>query len=227
MPDMSRLLDIFEQQMMHVVSVHEVSQGQVPGRVEAAKAIELLQSSDKGRYKHLLDTIDQSISIGWWQSLMLARQFETPEKMVMTYSREGVPMVKRWRKGAADPGTRIRVVRMGGLGRTRAERQDSLLLLWQNHVITDPDVMAELMEVPIPSSPTPRRTTCALRAPRTRRWPRAIRSSLVAGRTTPSTSASTTSTVRRRSSGCWAPMNARSSSGTLATAQAAPASAGA
>jgi hypothetical protein len=151
MPDMSRMLALFEQQMMHVVSVHEVSQGQVPGRVEAAKAIELLQTSDKGRYKHLLDTIDQSISIGWWHELMLARQFETEEKMVTVYTREGVPLVRRWRKGAADPGTRIRVVRMGGLGRTRAERQDSLLLLWQNHIITDPDQMAELMEVPIPS----------------------------------------------------------------------------
>jgi hypothetical protein len=151
MPDSSRLLDIFEKQMMHVVSVHEVSEGQVPGRVEAAKAIELLQTSDKGRYKHLLDTIDQAISVGWWQALMLAREFESEEKFVMAYSREGVPMVKRWRKGAVHPGMRIRVVRMGGLGRTRAERQDNLLLLWQNGIIKDPDLMAELMDVPIPS----------------------------------------------------------------------------
>lgn len=151
MPDTSTMLKVFEEQMMHVVSVHEVSQGQVPGRVEAAKAIELLQTSDQGMYKHLLDTIDQTISIGYWQALMLARQFETPEKMVATYSREGVPMVKRWRKGAADPGTRIRVVRMSGLGRTRTERADTLMLYWQNGIIKDPDLIAELLEVPIPS----------------------------------------------------------------------------
>jgi hypothetical protein len=82
---------------------------------------------------------------------MLAREFESEEKFVMAYSREGVPMVKRWRKGAVHPGMRIRVVRMGGLGRTRAERQDNLLLLWQNGIIKDPDLMAELMDVPIPS----------------------------------------------------------------------------
>jgi hypothetical protein len=151
MPDASNLLKIFEEQMMHVVSVHEVSQGQVPGRVEAAKAIELLQTSDKGRYKHLLDTIDQGISEGGWQILMLAREYETPEKLVSVYSREGVPMVKHWRKGAVDPGLRIRVVRMNGLGRTRAERTDSIMLLVQNGIIRDPDLIAELLDVPIPS----------------------------------------------------------------------------
>lgn len=151
MPDASNLLKIFEEQMMHVVSVHEVSQGQVPGRVEAAKAIELLQTSDKGRYKHLLDTIDQCISIGWWQALMLGKEFDSEERQIMTYSREGIPLVKRWRKSKVDPGQRIRVVRMGGLGRTRAERQDTLLLLFQNGIIKDPDLMAELMDVPIPS----------------------------------------------------------------------------
>jgi hypothetical protein len=155
-PDQARMLDIFEQQMMHVVSVHEVSQGQVPGRVEAAKAIELLKSSDQGMYKHLLDTIDQSIAIGGWQILMMGKEFETPEKQVLTYSKEGMPLVKHWRAEAVHPGTQVRAVRMSGLGRTRAQRTDTLMLLWQNKVITDPDVMAELMDTPIPSFTNPR-----------------------------------------------------------------------
>lgn len=155
-PDNSRLLDVFEQQMMHVVSVHEVSQGQVPGRVEAAKAIELLKSSDEGMYKHLLDTIDQSIAIGGWQILMMAREFETPQKQVLTYSREGMPLVKHWRAEAVHPGIQIRPVRMSGLGRTRAQRQDNLINLFNNKIITDPDVIAELMDLPIPSFTNPR-----------------------------------------------------------------------
>lgn len=150
-PDVSRLLEIFEQQMMHTVSVHEVSQGQVPGRVEAAKAIELLKSSDTGFYKHLLDTIDSSISQGGWQVLMAAREFETPYKQVIAFSREGMPQVKHWRASAVHPGTQVRVVRMSGLGRTRAQRQDTLYQLWNMQVIRDPDVMAELLDVPIPS----------------------------------------------------------------------------
>lgn len=155
-PDNSRLLDIFEQQMMHVVSVHEVSQGQVPGRVEAAKAIELLKSSDEGMYKHLLDTIDAAISIGGWQILMMAREFETPQKQVLTMGKDMMPIVKHWRAEAVQPGLQVRTVRMSGLGRTRAQRNDTLMNLWTNHVITDPDVMAELMDTPIPSFTNPR-----------------------------------------------------------------------
>lgn len=153
--DPSRMLDVFEQQMMHVVSVHEVSQGQVPGRVEAAKAIELLKSSDEGMYKHLLDTIDSSIAQGGWQILMMAREFESPQKQVLTLSKEGMPLVKHWRSEAVHPGTQVRAVRMAGLGRTRAQRQDTLMNLWSQKVITDPDVMAELMDVPYPSFTNP------------------------------------------------------------------------
>lgn len=155
-PDSSRMLDIFEQQMMHVVSVHEVSQGQVPGRVEAAKAIELLKSSDEGRYKHLLDTIDASISQGGWQILMMAREFETPEKQVLTFGKDYTPIVKHWRAEAVHPGTQVRAVRMSGLGRTRAQRNDSLMTMWSAKIITDPDVMADLMDLPIPSFTNPR-----------------------------------------------------------------------
>jgi hypothetical protein len=150
-PDSSRLMEMTEQQMMHLVSVHEVSQGQVPGRVEAAKAIELLKSSDEGMYKHLLDTIDSSIAQGGWQILMMGREFESAAKQVIVYSRDGAPIVKHWRRDAVQPGTRVRPVRMSGLGRTRAQRQDSLNLMWQNKIITDPDVYAQLLDMPIPS----------------------------------------------------------------------------
>lgn len=156
MPDQSRLLDMFEQQMMHVVSVHEVSQGQVPGRVEAAKAIELLKSSDEGMYKHLLDTIDSSISQGGYQILMMAKEFESPKKMIIIHSPDtGDAIVKHWHAEAVHPGTQVRVVRMSGLGRTRAQRLETLNLLWDKHVITDPDVFARLMDMPFPSFTDP------------------------------------------------------------------------
>jgi hypothetical protein len=147
--------DMIEQQMMHIVGLHEVSQGQVPGRVEAAKAIELLKESDQGRYKAMLDTIDAAISEGWYQTLMLAKQYEKEEVMLQVYSREGLPEVRAFRKERIDPGVRIKVTRMTGLGRTRAGRQDSLLKLWDSHIITDPGLMARLMEVPIPSFTEP------------------------------------------------------------------------
>ncbi|MGZ6852648.1 MAG: portal protein [Mycobacteriaceae bacterium] len=147
---------MIEEQMMHIVGQHEVSQAQVPGRVEAAKAIELLKESDEGRYKAMLDTIDQGIAEGWWQTLMLAKQFEKDSIMLQCYSPEGLPEIKRFKKDRINPGMKIKVVRMNGLGRTRAQRQDNLMLLWQNWIIQDPSLMAELMEVPIPSFTEPK-----------------------------------------------------------------------
>lgn len=142
---------MIEEQMMHIVGQHEVSQAQVPGRVEAAKAIEILKESDEGRYKAMLDTIDQSMSEGWYQILMLAKQYESEKVMLQTYSREGLPEVKAFRTERIEPGMRIKVTRTNGLGRSRSARQDSLMNLWQQKIITDPELMAELLEVPIPS----------------------------------------------------------------------------
>jgi len=148
MPDFSRLLDTFEQQMMHVVAVHEVSQGQVPGRVEAAKAIELLQTSDKGRYKHLLDTIDSAVAEGGWQMLMLAREYLPDKTMIPIYSQDGgATSIKQWRKGAMEPSTRVRTVRMSGLGRTRAQREDRVTNMFINGLLP-PTVAADLLELP-------------------------------------------------------------------------------
>lgn len=148
--------EMIEQQMMHIVGIHEVSQGQVPGRVEAAKAIELLKESDTDRQQTTIRSIDQSITIGGYMQLMLARQFETETVMVQSYSREAVPEIKHFKAGRLSPGTRIRVTRTTGLARTRAQRQDMVLRMWDSKMIQDPDVAAELMEVPVPSFVDPK-----------------------------------------------------------------------
>lgn len=147
---------MIEEQMMHIVGQREVSQGQVPGRVEAAKAIELLKEADESRYKSMLDTIDASIAEGWYQILMLAKQYEKTETLLQTYSKEGLPEVRAFKKERIAPGMRIKVVRGNGLGKTRAARHDTLLNLWEKQIITDPELMAELMEVPFPSFAAPK-----------------------------------------------------------------------
>lgn len=139
------------QEMMNVVGLHEVSQAQVPGRVEAAKAIELLKEADAGRQSELMRTVKGAISEGYWQSLMLAKQFVPAEQILQTYSREGMPEVVRFKAERMKPGMRVQVTMGTGLARSRAARQDQLMLLWQNGVITDPETMAELLEVPVPT----------------------------------------------------------------------------
>lgn len=136
-----------EEQMMHLVGLHEVSQAQVPGRVEAAKAIEILKESDADRQKTTLDTITASISEGFYQILMLAKQYAKTEQLVPVYSTEGVPEVKRFMATKLKPGIRVNVTMGTGLARSRAARQDDLMNLWQNGIIRDPAMMRELLQI--------------------------------------------------------------------------------
>lgn len=138
-------------ELQDIVGLHEVSQAQVPGRVEAAKAIELLKEADDGRLAELLRTISSSISNGFYQQLRLVKQYGDPTIMVSTYSREGLPEVKKLFTEKLDPGLRVRVTMGTGLSRSRAAREDTLMLMWDNGIIQDRQLMAELMEMPISS----------------------------------------------------------------------------
>jgi hypothetical protein len=142
---------MIEEQMMHIVGLHEVSQAQVPGRVEAAKAIEMLKDSDDSRQETMRKTIETTVAEGFFQVLENARQFESEEKMILTYGRDRMPEVKHFRAGSLKPGFRVRVTKKSGLARSRAARQDQVQRMWDAKVITDPAVFAELMEVPIGS----------------------------------------------------------------------------
>lgn len=140
-----------EQQMMHIVGLHEVSQAQVPGRVEAAKAIELLKEADANRTATLRKTVSQSTSEGGFQLLELARQFEKEETMVLAYSREGVPEVKRFRARDLRPGFRVRTTMTTGLARSRTAKQDAIFRLIELGVLTDQQLIAEQLDMPLPT----------------------------------------------------------------------------
>lgn len=139
------------QEMQDVVGLHEVSQGQVPGRVEAAKAIQALKESDQSRLFQLEETIKTAIAQGWWQCLMLAKQFVSEEKIVQTYSPEGYPEVHRFKSDKISPSMRVRVMMGTGLSGSRAARTEQAMLLWQNGVIQDPEIFAEITEIPVES----------------------------------------------------------------------------
>jgi hypothetical protein len=187
--------------MMHIVGLHEVSQAQVPGRVEAAKAIEMLKESDSDRQSTMLDTINRVDQRGLLPGPH-ARQAVRGRGhvIVATYSREGLPEVKRFRRAKIEPGMRVMVTMGTGLARSRAARQDQLMNMWQNGIITDPELMAELMEVPIPSFTAPKMLDAKLARNENMLMARTWRSPPTRGTTTASTCASTTTTARRRSS---------------------------
>lgn len=139
------------EEMMNLWGLHETMQGQAPGRVEAARALEILKDSDLSRFNEVNRTIDNSISEGFWQCLQLAQQFMKGEQILSTYSRDGMPEVQRFMAEDFKDGMRVRVTRGTGLPRGRSERQDFLLRMWDSQVIQDPQLMAELLELPIPN----------------------------------------------------------------------------
>lgn len=136
-------------EMMDSVGIHEVSQAQVPGRVEAAAAIELLKESDNGRLAELTRSIKKAIAVGFYQEARLVHQFGTPEMVFTTYSSDGFPEVKSLWSKQIDPGIQVRVTMQGGIGQSRAAREDRWMTMWNAGIITDPHAMAELMDVPV------------------------------------------------------------------------------
>jgi hypothetical protein len=136
-------------EMMDVVGQHEVSQGQVPGRVEAAQAIQLLKEDDDDRLAQMLTSISSAISEGGWQQLQLAKQYMNAPQMVPIYSSEGLPEIKQFMSEKIEPAMKVRVSMGTGLSRSRAGRTDQLNNLWDRGVIRDPDLMAQLLDVPV------------------------------------------------------------------------------
>lgn len=148
-PSMDVMGQWLKNEMMDSVGIHEVSQAQVPGRVEAAAAIELLKESDNGRLAELTRSIKKAIAVGFYQEARLVRQFGSPEMVFTTYSTDGFPEVKQLWAQQIDPGIQVRVTMQGGIGQSRAAREDRWMTMWNAGIITDPNAMSELMDVPI------------------------------------------------------------------------------
>lgn len=141
--------DWIKGEMMDVVGQHEVSQGQVPGRVEAAKAIELLRESDTSRLAYLGRTMQASISEGFWQLLSLTRQYVPGEQIVQTYTRDGMPQVHKFKaEQSFKPGQRVRVTMGTSLASTRASRMEEGTKLWEMGLIRDPEQFSQFVELP-------------------------------------------------------------------------------
>jgi len=137
--------------MEDIVGVHDVSNAQVPGRVESGSAIGMLQDSDDSRLAELLRTIATAITDGYYQQLMLARQFHNKEQIVTSYSLDGIAEVNKFLGTKMDPGMHINVQMGTGLSTNRAARMQQAMTLWQNQIVTNNEQIAEMLDVPISS----------------------------------------------------------------------------
>lgn len=136
------------QEMGDIVGQHGVSQGEAPGRVDSAKALELLKDEDTSHLSHLRSTLEMSVAKGFNQILQLARQYVKEETIVSTYTRLGAPEVKLFKGEKVTPEHTVRIAAEANVPQSRAARQEEYLSWWTAGIVTDPRQMQELLELP-------------------------------------------------------------------------------
>ncbi len=136
------------EEMADAVGLHDVSEGQVPGRVESAKAIELLKQEDATQLQLYRKMLDRSISIGFAQLIELARQYVDNEVVVTTYGQGAVASVQSFMTNSFPKKPLVRVAAVAGLPKSRAARQEQLIAYWNAGIIDDKAQMRRLLELP-------------------------------------------------------------------------------
>jgi len=133
---------------------HEVSRGGVPGRVEAAQAIQLLQETDDEVLKDTIHSMEEAMSEGFWQMANLLRQFGKPKQVLKAYDPSGAVEVYSFMRDDIPSGDELRVVTQTttGLPQSIAGRWDRVLNLWQYKILEDPKQVLELLNL-APESP--------------------------------------------------------------------------
>lgn len=145
------LIEIARTELEDIAGLHAVSQGDAPGRVDSAKALELLRNEDLTRLAVTNATVDAAIAQGFGQVLELARQFVGGAAVAVTYTRDGMPEVHQWKAASAGRHT-VRVISAAAVPKTQAAKSEFYLSLWNASIITDPRRMCELLELPFAGS---------------------------------------------------------------------------
>lgn len=145
------LIEILRAEMEDIAGLHAVSQGDAPGRVDSAKALELLRNEDLTRLAVLNSTLDTAIGDGFGQILELARQFVGGTVVATTYTRDGMPEVHQWKAASSGRHT-VRVISAAAVPKTQAAKNEYYLSLWNARIVTDARRMCELLELPYAGS---------------------------------------------------------------------------
>ncbi len=145
------LIELLRTELEDIAGLHAVSQGDAPGRVDSAKALELLRNEDLTRLAVLNGTLDTAIGDGFGQLLDLARQYASGSSVAVTYTRDGMPEVHQWKAGDSGRHT-VRVISAAAVPKTQAAKNEYYLSLWNAGIIKDPRRMCELLELPYAGS---------------------------------------------------------------------------
>ena len=138
--------DRYKMAMQDLASQHEVSNGGTPGRVESGQAIQLLQESDDAVIRDAIDSHEEAVARGFWQSAALFKQFGDPMILVRAYDENGAIEVRELFKDKVDLSFRVRVQTTTALPTSAAGKSDRVLNWLQYGVIT-PEDARELLDL--------------------------------------------------------------------------------
>lgn len=133
--------------MSDIAGQHEVSQAGVPGRVDSAQGIQLLQETEDSVLKEVHESRDDAISEGFYMAAALVKQFGEPRELVNVYDKNGIVETTELLTDNIDLAMRVRVQTTTGLPATIAGKWDRVLNLWQYKVVTDPNWVLEQLDL--------------------------------------------------------------------------------
>jgi hypothetical protein len=129
-----------------LVSQHEVSNASVPGRVDAAQSIQLLQEADDSVMGDVIHSLNEAIADGFQMAGFLHTEFGDDETLVSVYDKNGIVETEVLLKDMISLDLRVKSQITTGLPQTIAGKWDRVLNLVQYQII-DPQRALELLDL--------------------------------------------------------------------------------
>lgn len=127
--------------MEDIAGQHEVSNAGVPGRVESAQAVQLLQETDDSVMKDTTESMNEAIADGFWMCMQNWIQYGDVKKMVTIYDKQGLVEVMDMKRDNMKLEMRIQCKATTALPATTAGKWDRVLNLFQYKIIDGPTAL--------------------------------------------------------------------------------------
>jgi hypothetical protein len=132
--------------MSDMISQHEISRGEAPGRVEAATAISFLQEQDDSILSFTIETIEGAVEKVGRHILSHANEFWDEERLVKVVGTNGILEAAEFSKSDLRGNTDFRVIRGSGQPRSIAAMQAQIMDLMAQGFIP-PDKGMQMMNL--------------------------------------------------------------------------------
>lgn len=134
--------------MSDLADQHEISNGDVPGRLDSGQAVQLVMEAEDLTIKDSIHSLNEALADGFWQIAALTKQYGPTELVVNTYNPDGFVEVHKLMTDKIDLKFRIITQTTSALPTSISGKWDRVLNLVQYQVIT-PQQAARLLELTV------------------------------------------------------------------------------